>query len=80
MAVEHLFVKIVLAIWGRVCIMVLEQLNEMSSGQGENPDRRYSPRAVFRQTRCNSGTDSDAHRPGREVWMEEDVLKLRTLL
>lgn len=62
-----------------MCIMRVEQLNELSSGQGENPDRRYSPRAVW-LTRWNSGTDSDAHRPGREVWMEEDVLKLRMLL
>ena len=62
--------------------MMYGQLNEMSSGQGEIPDRRYSPRAAGplapTQTRCNSGTDSDARL--REVWMEEDVLKLRTLL
>lgn len=41
-------------------IIKTEQLNEMSSGQGENPDRRYSPRLAERPlTRCDSGTDSD---------------------
>ena len=37
----------------------------MSSGQGEIPDRRYSPQARKRRNRCDSGTDSI-------VWMEED--------
>ncbi len=43
---------------------------EASSGQGENPYRRYSPRTVFGDkgrgtpTRCDSGADST-------VWMRE---------
>ncbi len=36
----------------------------MSSGRGESPHRRYSPRAIC-MIRCNSGADSI-------VWMEED--------
>ena len=43
----------------------------MSSGRGEIPHRRYSPRA-FGQNRCNSGTDS-VNRVCGEVWMEEDM-------
>ncbi len=43
----------------------------MSSGQGEIPDRRYSPRAIFGMNRCNSDTDS-------RVWMEEDGFYLRS--
>jgi len=38
----------------------------LSSGQGEIPDRRYSPRLPSKGlNRLNSGTDS-------KVWMEEE--------
>jgi hypothetical protein len=45
-----------------VCYTSVKQLN-ITSGQGEIPDRRYSPRAIW-LTWCNSKTDS-------KVWMEE---------
>ena len=43
-------------------------LNIQSSGQGVIPDRRYSPRTLWRTIWCNSKTDSI-------VWMKEDVYR-----
>ena len=40
----------------------------MSSGQGEIPDWRYSPRALTRRL-------GETPRPTVKVWMKEDVLK-----
>jgi hypothetical protein len=44
-----------------------ENKKYISSGQGVNPYRRYSPRALVKQIRCNSEADSI-------VWMKEGNL------
>ena len=46
-----------------------------SSGQGEIPDRRYSPRA--RERRCFGTGLGEIPRPTVKVWMEEDGCKFK---
>ena len=51
-----------------------DSFSHISSGQGEIPDRRYSPRTLRRRSHvlmiwCDSKTDSI-------VWMEEDTMEL----
>ena len=65
------------AFWPEGVIIKAEQLNRMSSGQGENHDRRYSPRAGNGRPGVTPGPTVTRIRR-REVWMKEDVLKLRT--
>lgn len=38
----------------------MRRMLRCSSGQGENPYRRYSPRALYGLIRCNSETDSES--------------------
>ena len=63
--------KVALAICSGPCYNTAAKPNRVSSGQGEIPDRRYSPRTSFTgPNRCDSDTDSI-------VWMEGDALSLR---